>query len=92
MDTSKYGVTSHLEFEQAPAIHRVIARNEIPHFTRNRLRNPPDTPSPGGRELEGGGNSPSPYSSPIKGEETFLRLPRLRLAMTKKEVKVSPII
>jgi len=25
------------------------------------------SPSPGGRELEGGGNSPSPYSSPIKG-------------------------
>jgi len=52
------------------------------------------SPSPSGRELEGGGNSPSPYSSPIKGEETFLgllcsqlRLPRLRLAMTNKKAR-----
>jgi len=30
----------------------------------------------GGRELEGGGNSPSPYSSPLKGEEIIPRLPR----------------
>ena len=28
----------------------------------------------GGRELEGGGNSPSPYSSPLKGEETSPRI------------------
>ena len=36
-----------------------------------------DSPSPGGRELEGGGNSPSPYSSPVKGEETFLGIATL---------------
>ena len=37
-----------------------------------------DSPSPGGRELEGGGNSPSPYSSPLKGEETFPEIASLR--------------
>ena len=47
----------------------VIARNKIPRFTRNRLRNlVADTPSPGGREIEGGGISPSPWPSPVKGE------------------------
>jgi len=37
---------------------------------------PTDSPSPGGRELEGGGNSPSPYSSPIKGEEISAEIAR----------------
>jgi len=35
---------------------------------RRRSKLVADSPSPGGRELEGGGNSPSPYSSPVKGE------------------------
>jgi len=45
-------------------------------YARNKLRNPRGFSLPGGRELEGGGNSPSPYSSPIKGEGIFLRLLR----------------
>jgi hypothetical protein len=33
-------ILSHLEFKQALPIRCVIARSEIPRFTRNKLRNP----------------------------------------------------
>jgi len=53
-------------------------------IARSRLRNPLDPPSPGGRELEGGGNSPSPYSSPIKGEEISAEIARHTVLSQRK--------
>jgi len=63
-----------------------IPKRDSSLYARNKLRNlVADTPSPGGREIEGGGISPSPLPSPVKGEGISAGNDNKKGAMTGKE-------
>jgi len=61
------------------------SEQQIPHFTRNKLRNPRGFSLPWREGVRGRGNFTLTLALSRQGRGDLMRLPRLRLAMTGKK-------